>query len=497
MKRKFKPVLSIIKKVFIAILLFQFMLLGNSCSNNTEKKSAPSIIIKNVNVIDAVNGLRTNQTVIISGNKIAEVGKISKIKDSSDATIIDAKGKYLIPGLWDAHVHLVFNRDIEPVMFPLFIANGITSIRDTGGHLDLLKPLIKKAQQNEGTTPRVFVAGPLIDGIPIVYDGSGGMPNLAIGAGTIEYVIHIVDSLADAGVNQIKAYEMLSPEVYRELVIRATKRGLLVTGHVPLSMDVVEASDLGLRGMEHMRNLEMSCSSDFDSLLSARKQMILVGKKLSGSRLRSSMHSAQRQYAIRTQDTERRNYVLKTLAKNDTWQTPTLTIVASGANRVYARESWRDYYRYLPEPVRSQWTNNGLRNSKGSASESSVAFASWAYDMVKAISDAGINIMAGTDSPIAYLTPGYSLHEELRLLVGSGLTTMQAIEAATIRPAQFFGIDNELGTIEKGMLADLVLLDANPLENINNTRTIRAVIKNGNLLDRDALDGILEKLCRE
>ena len=495
MERKLGFYLSQIKKTIFVIIIFQLLLFLNGCSNNSVNDEKKSIIFKNVNIIDAVQGLRINQTVIIRGNKITNVRDAKKIKNFSNSTIIDASGKYLIPGLWDSHVHLVYNRNIEPVMFPLFIVNGITSIRDTGGHLDLLKAIVKKAQQLKYTSPGVFIAGPLIDGVPSVYDGSSNaMPNLSISAATVAEVEHIVDSIADAGVDQIKAYEMLSPEVFIALIKRASLRGLLVTGHVPLSMDVVEASNWGLRGMEHMRNLDMSCSADFDSLLLARKKMISENEDLSGSSLRSKLHSAQRQYAVKTMDPERRDYVLEQLAKNDTWQIPTLTITTSGANRVYARESWRDNFRYLPEPVRSLWTSRTERSSEGSASPSSKKFASWAYNMVKSISDAGIKIMAGTDSPIAYLTPGYSLHEELRLLVKSGLTPMQAIESATLNPALFFGLENEMGTIKKGKLADLVLLDANPLDDISNTLRIRGVMKNGNYMNRSALDEILRKL---
>ena len=496
-KIKSEIFIPLVKIIIVVIIPLQIFLFSYGCSNNKENSSEQSIIFENVNIIDAVEGLRANQTVIIKGNKIAIIKNAKKIRNPSNSLIIDGAGKYLIPGLWDAHVHLSYNRDIEDVMFPLFIVNGITSIRDTGGHMDLLKRLVKKSKELNGISPRVFIAGPLIDGVPSVYDGSSrGMPNLAIGAATVEDVIRIVDSLSEEGVNQIKAYEMLSPEVFEALLKRAKEKGLLVTGHVPLSMDVVEASNLGLRGMEHMRNLEMACSANYDSLLIDRKRMISEGADLSGSRLRSMLHSAQRQHSVESMDEQRRDYVLSQLAKNNTWQIPTLTIATSGANRVYARESWRNNFRYLPEPVRSQWTNNTERSSEGSASLSSKKFGSWAYNMVKSISDAGIKIMAGTDSPIAYLTPGFSLHEELRLLVHSGLSPMQALEAATIRPAQFFSLDKKMGRIKKGMLADLLLLDANPLDDITNTQKILGVMKNGNFMDRNYLDGILMDLER-
>lgn len=484
-----KKVFSTLRRTKALILIFGLPLIFLFMGCGTE----PTTVFQNVHVIDAADSLRTDMTVTVTGDKISAVEKAGETDIPGNATVIDGDGKYLIPGLWDAHVHFSYNLELSDAMFPLFLANGITSLRDTGGHLHLVMPFKEQSMNEPETTPRLMVAGPLLDGVPRVYDGGPGRPNLAVGADSPEEAAQIVDSLVSAGVDLIKSYELLTPEAFSAVVDRATRHGMKVTGHVPLSMDVVEASDRGLDSMEHLRNLEMACSSNWQSLLRERRKMLAEGRpEMRGGKLRSSIHSAQRIPAIQSHDEERCREVLKTLAENETWQIPTISLVASGENRHYDRESWRTHFKYLPEPVRSEWNETATERAGEATEKSSLIFAEWAYDMIGRLKEAGVDIMAGTDTPIGLLTPGYSLQEELKLLVKSGLTPLEAIEAATLRPAQYFGLENELGTIAPGMKADLLVLEANPLEDIENTGSIRAVMKDGRLHDRAALDAMLE-----
>jgi imidazolonepropionase-like amidohydrolase len=468
------------------------LVLVTAC-DSTETAARELLVFRNVNAIDAVNGLRNRVTVVIRGNRITRVTTASELNLSKDAKTIDATGKYLIPGLWDAHVHLSYDQEITPAMFQLFLVNGITSIRDTGGQLQLVLPWREKARQDSRNTPRVMLAGPLLDGKPAVYDGSSrANPELGIGAGTAADAERLVDEFAAAGVDLIKAYEMLSPEAFQAVINRATSKGLQVTGHVPLSMDVISASNAGLRSMEHLRNLEMSCSAHSEQLLEIRRRLLKEGAHDLGSVLRSRIHRAQRMRAVNTQDEATREKVVKALAENGTWQIPTLTILTD--QRFHARPHWPETVQHLPESVRRRWTENAERSSSSPASSARAAFAQWAFDMIGHLSRAGVGMMAGTDCPIALLTPGYSLHEELRLFVQAGLTPLQALETATWKPAQYFCLEEELGTIAENMLADLILLDANPLEDIDNTRRIRAVVRDGKLHDRNGLDRMLQAL---
>ena len=452
------------------------------------------IVFANVNAIDAIDGLRQGMTVVVRGNRITRIGTSSSVQAPDNATMIDGAGKYLIPGLWDAHVHLTFERDVTPAMFRQFLANGITSIRDTGGLLELVLPLREKARKDTKNSPRVMVAGPLLDGEPTVYDGKG-RPKLGLGAASVPEAEALVDQFSAAGVDFIKAYEMLSPAAFGAVILRANSKGLQVTGHVPLSMDVISASNAGLRSMEHLRNLEMSCSRHAEQLLQERRCLLERGAHEAGGILRSRIHRAQRMRAVKSQDPAMRDEVLRVLAANDTWQIPTLTIITvHGYN---APPEWHETFKYLPESAHRRWMENALRRNPRPRGAARGAYAEWAFDMVGRMSELGIGIMAGTDCPITNLTPGFSLHEELKLLAECGLTPMQILEAATLKPAQYFGMETEIGAIRENMLADLVLLDANPLQNIGNTSKINAVVRDGKLCDRRALDQMLKQLETE
>jgi len=477
------------KTLLTSIICF-FVLFITGCSSKGTKDDLSTFVFKNITVIDAVNGVRTGQSVVVRGERIIETGFVEEIRQPFGATIIECSGKYLIPGLWDAHVHLTNSKALIPVIFPLLIVNGITYVRDTGAELNSILPLREEAKefsQSKGMAPDIFITGPHLDGLQLSWNSS-------VSAVSVEQARFIIDCLINRGVNEIKVYDLLSPDVFFEVLSIAKRKGYNVSAHVPLGMDVIEASNAGLSSMEHMINLEMSCSSDWDSLLKERRKMIAEGTEKSGRELRGDIYRSQRLHAFKTQDEERRDTVLKILAVNRTWQVPTLTLIAQAEHKIYSRNDWRKTFRYLPEPVRSEWENNAIRKSGQSPSEANMAHASWAYDMIPRLDKAGIGIMAGTDMPLALLTPGFSLHEELALLVRAGLTPMQAIESATLHPAQYFGLEKQQGSIAKNMKADLVLLDANPLENITNTRRIRAVMRNGYLHTRDDLDDILTQL---
>lgn len=482
---------SIVQKTASSVLFSLILILGGCNDGTSENKNdKPSILIESVTVIDAKSGERANFNVLLTGNKIIEVSE-KPIEIPSNCTVVDGKGKYLIPGLWDAHVHITFTPGLEQAMFPLFLGNGITSIRDTGGLIDKVLPWKEKSIREPDSSPRLFIAGPLLDGLPNVYDGSPGRPEISVGLSSEEEAIAMVDSLAGAGVDLIKAYEMLPPEMFKTILAAAKKHNLPVTGHVPLSVDAIEASDYGLRSMEHLRNLEMSCSSDHDSLLQARKQMMAKGKDELGGVLRSEIHASQRLHAFKTFDEQRSAQVLAALEKNSTWQIPTIALSTGGINRVYENEDWKKTFEYLPETIKFNWKDAAKKAAEKESSELSVSHGEWVLQMVGKLKKADVKVMAGTDTPIGFLTPGFSLHKELEMLVKGGMEPLEAIESATLLPAQYFKVQDSIGTIEKNMIADLVLLDANPLSDITNTRTIRAVVRNGTYYNRKALDSLL------
>lgn len=461
--------------------------------------SAADLVIEHVNTIDVVSGLQKDMTVVVQDGEIIEIGASNAIDRPTANLYLDGRDKFLIPGLWDAHIHLTFTPELTDSMFRLLIANGITSVRDTGGMLDQVLEQKNKAKdlQGQGLAPSVYVAGPLIDGTPGIYIGElPGYPEIAVTVTSPEEVVQQVDRLVAQGVDLLKAYEMLSPEAFRALIDRAREHGLPVTGHVPLSMTVAEAAEAGLRSMEHTRNIEMACSSEQQSLFDERQKMLADGQNRPGSELRTHIHGAQHYRSVQSFDPERCAAVIQTLVDKDTWQVPTMALMQAFKTPFIVEESWISTFDTLPEPTRSSWKKsvNGFKASLQNPSESMQQLSEvmgWKNSLVSQMAEAGVRFMAGTDAPIFYFTPGFSLHKELEYLVAAGMSPMQVLDAATLAPAEYLGLQDQLGTIEKGMRADLLLLDANPLEDISNTQAIQAVVKNGVLLDRDRLDKLL------
>ena len=478
------------KSIYLSLVILSILF---SCSSGEYFEDA--ICIEKISTIDPIDGLKENQTVIIKDGKIFKIVSSNDLTLSKKNTIINGEGRYLMPGLWDSHIHFAYMETLAPRMFDLFLAYGITSVRDTGGQIDFVKKWKDLSLANPTDAPRVMIAGPLLDGMPNVYDGSdAGHPPLSVGLQHVQSVSQQVNMLDSLGVDFLKAYEMLTPEQFERVAQLGKDKGLKVTGHVPLSMDVISASNAGLSSMEHLRNLELSCASNADELLEQRKKLLADGKKDPGGLLRSRIHEAQRMIAIENYDEAKATEVLAVLANNQTWQIPTMALNTLSTRKPYGHPDWQTSFTYLPDTIEHQWQKTISRMMNSEASDFNQQRNNWMMDMVLKIHRAGIGIMAGTDSPIGFLTPGLSLHEELTVLVECGLTPLEAIKTATLNPAIYFNLENEVGTIKENTWADLIILDANPLEDINSTRRINAVIKQGKYFDRNELDKILQRL---
>ena len=454
-----------------------------------------AICIENISTIDPEAGLKEHQTLIIQDGKIIKIVPSEELQLDPQNEIIDGTGKFLIPGLWDAHVHFSYIEDLAPRMFDLFMAYGITSLRDTGGKIDFVRKWKEASLANPTEIPRLMIAGPLLDGLPNVYDGSApSRPPLSVGLGTVEDVVSQISLLDSIGVDLLKAYEMLSPEQFQTVTRLAKEKKLKVTGHVPLSMDVISASNAGLNSMEHLRNLELSCAANAEELLSQRQTLLRQGRNDPGGILRSRIHQAQRETAIQNYDEAQAEKVLSVLAKNQTWQIPTLALSTGFVARPYLRPDFQTSFAYLPDSIQRQWIQNIEAFKARPVTQFNQDYTAWILEIVKKIHEAEIGIMAGTDCPIFFLTPGRSLHEELAVLVKAGLSPLEALKTATLNPAKYFNLEGELGAIQENMLADLIILDANPLDDINNTLRINGVIKQGNYFDRAKLDQLLSTL---
>lgn len=445
-------------------------------------EAPPDLVIENVTVVDAVQGALPGRTVVVNDGRIVRVEAAGGALDA--AQVVDGTGRFLIPGLWDFHIHLTYDPAFTDAMPALFLQHGITSVRDTGGPLDAVLPVVEAMRSGATPAPKVFFAGPLLDGAAVVYDGINN-PLLGIANPDPETARANVRRLADAGVDFIKIYALVSPEVFDALVDEAGSLGLPIDGHVPLSM---LARDVGPRvnSLEHLRNLEMDCAVEAEAMLAERRTILDAHDDPAGAALRSRLHTMHRIPSIESSDDARCAELAQAL--QGTIQVPTLRLNGMGIVSPFDRDGWAEALDRLPSEAAEPW-----REAAAAAGEGPIRDAThgrWSLEMTGMLHEAGVPFGAGTDTPIGYAIPGYSLHSELEMLVQAGLDPAAALRAATVVPAEFFGLQGEMGTVEAGRVADLVLLGGNPLDDISNTRRVEAVVLDGVLLDRGRLDGL-------
>ena len=285
---------KLLKKFTFLFLFFYFL----GCSNQVTI-SNDSYIIKNISIIDPIDGLQSKKIVVITNNIITKILDNDNEFISNNNNIIDANGKYLIPGLWDAHIHFSFDTNLAPFMPGLFLAHGVTSVRDTGGPIDLVVKMKDLSLMDPINNPSVYIAGPLIDGTPNVYNNSSpSFPLLSIENNDIIDIESNVLGIVDREVDLLKAYEMLTENQFLALMRIAKKANLKVTGHIPLSMTLFSAIDSGLNGIEHLRNFALSIASNSYELYRERLELLKNPDDLPGSDLRSLIHSKQRMRAL-------------------------------------------------------------------------------------------------------------------------------------------------------------------------------------------------------
>lgn len=470
---------SMVFRLFLIVAVFTSTVAAqNSPGDKAHAPSSP-IYITHVTVIDTVAGTELpDRIVVISGDRILGVTASNRAKLPPEAQVLEGKGKYLIPGLWDMHVHALFPERIGS-MFPMLVANGVLGIRDMGTSMPLadIERLRQEIVSGSRLGPRFVAAGPLLDGRPKPL-----RPNfLAIttpGQGRAT-----VDSLKGDGADFIKVYSWLSRDTFLAIAGESNKLKIPFAGHVPFSVPALEASDAGMKSMEHLHGVVLSCSAREDEL---RSEMLKGGAHLPGDdRLRLEMHEAAASY-----DDRKAAPIFAHLAKNKTWQVPTLVAQLPYVQSFDTRITTDPRLKYIPPSAQQRWAEEAKSSTDGATTAKTFEKRS---QIVGAMQRAGVPILAGTDAAWyqPYTYAGFSLHNELGLLVRAGLTSAQALQSATIDPARFLGREKDLGSIEKEKFADLVLLDADPLSDISNTQKINTVILNGRVLDRKALDSLL------
>jgi imidazolonepropionase-like amidohydrolase len=423
-------------------------------------------------LVDVRTGsIRPNTTLLIRDDRIAAVGPSDGFPIPADAQAVNVSGTWLLPGLFDMHTHATgaqLDRPKEKLLH-LFLAYGVTSVRDTGGNLTQLRLLRDDLAAGRKLGPRLFFAGPILEGLPPVW------PSLSVLVDTTQRACSAVEFLADQGVDFIKVYNWVPEDSLRVVIETAHARGLRVTGHVPRTITMTRAIELGMDCLEHIRvtgreMLPLDEAAPLDALPVARRETLLWQR-----------------FALESEPFER---LVQRLADSGVYLDATLLVDASlcldgreidldnPANADVPPEV-RDSFIQAPVPaifelsqVERALARDGFRRRQR---------------FVAMCHAAGVRLLAGTDCyGLGKLLPGLGLQNELALLVDAGLTPLAAIQAATITAAEALG-QPDLGVLEPGKLADVVVLEGDPLADIQNARRTRLVVKNGQVHEVAAL----------
>jgi imidazolonepropionase-like amidohydrolase len=466
---------KVLARLFLLLLFFPLA---------SRASSSEALVFQHVTVIDGTGRApQPDQTVVIVGSRITAIGPAGRTKFDKSARVIDARGKYLIPGLWDMHVHLAgvsadpsWSKD---TLLPLLLANGITGVRDMGGDLDVLLSRKRDIESGKLLGPHIVASGPWLA-------GRGKKTPEQYPIANAEEARAAVRDLKQRGADFIKVISMPSREAFFAVAEEAKKQNTFFAGHLPFEVGAAEASNAGMRSIEHFlySGFALSFSSKEEEL---RKRLVEAERTGDPAAWETIAHEADLTYS-----TEKAATLFQTLKKNSTWITPTIAALDIASHP----EGWKlddPNLDFVPASLAKEWSSsiNNDRMKKHAAwlGRQAVNDGKLAGELHRG----GIPLLVGSDSLDPFVFPGDSLHRELAEFVQAGFTPMEAIQAATRGAAQFLGREKEFGTVEPGKTADLVLLDANPLENIANTRKILAVIRNGNYLDRAALDAMLAK----
>jgi imidazolonepropionase-like amidohydrolase len=451
------------------------------------------LAITHVTIVNPHGTPQQDMTVVVSGGVIEWIGSSADHKRPAhnDELQLDARGKFLIPGLWDMHTHVagisadpVWSKD---VLLPLLVANGITGIRDMGGDLRALQQWRREIASGELLGPQIVAAGPML--LPAPRPGAAKSTDPSVlEVGTPEEARAAVDALQKQGADFVKVIQ-LSREAYFAVAEESRKDGITFAGHIPTAVTASEASAAGQKSIEHIiySSLALDCSS---------QDVELHRRLLEAAAKRDRSDAAVYDDADKTFSPEKAAALWATFNRNGTWVTPTLysiSIVAHLPQQSPELSLDDPLLAYVPLTLQKEW------RATGPPSQRELADAVWwqrQYTNDRKLTGemhrAGVRLLAGSDSLDRYVFPGSSLHYELRQLVAAGLTPQGALQTATENPAEFFG-KKDTGMIAAGRRADMVLLDADPSQEIANTQKISAVVLAGHFLQRKDLDALLEK----
>ncbi|MEO9872136.1 amidohydrolase family protein [Ekhidna sp.] len=452
------------------ITLLSLIILFFSCTS-TETESF-DLLITNASILDISEGSISKHKVIgISNDTIRLVASVESVNRYTADQIIDAKNNFVMPGLWDMHVHfrggdslIAENKDL----LPLYIAHGVTTVRDAGG--DITPSVLEwRSEIRDGKLlgPDIFTSGPKFDGVNPAWDGSIRIENT-------NDIDPAMDSLMQLEVDYFKTYDgSLSNEMYYALIKEAESRNVNITGHMPMNASLMKAVNLGLDGIEHLYYALNATSPMGDSLTQLNRGYGILPELLE------------------SYDYTLANEVFIKLASKNFYATPTLYIGKILNQLPFDDHSEDSLLTSMGKGIQETYSRRikSAMSRSASAQEFNTSMREKFVEMVKPMHEAGINLLAGSDCGAynSYVYPGASLHGELFMLVEAGLTPLQALQTSIINGPQFFELDNYFGSLDVGKVANLIILSENPTQNIQSIKKIEWVVKNQNTFNADQL----------
>lgn len=458
--------------------------------NVPDRSQSGRFLVRNVAIVDVEEGrVRHEWDVVLESGSVASIEPHDPARTPEGVTVVEGAGRFLMPGLWDMHTH---STGFAPqYQHPLFIAFGVTAVRDLWGCMSRPDPFIACAEEREawnqalargeGVHPRY------IGQSSFQINGGNEVPGSFepfFRASTAEEARSLARFYSKAGVDFLKVYSELSPEAYSRLADAALDEGLFLVGHRPFRVSLQETVAAGQRSIEHGRLFALECFADAAEFRRSEDPV-------------AEYTPALRRRLVDEQDEARCARLMSLMAASETWWTPTLLTLRMGAYAADAEFREDERLRYVPWLLkRLMWFPDADGTARTATDENGRNIRRELYRLaqaqVGAAHEAGVGILVGTDAFDTYVFPGASIHDEMQALVASGPSPAEVLRAATYDAAAFSGVSERYGSVTVGHAADLLLLDGNPLEDIRHTKAIRAVFLDGRHFDRDALDALLD-----
>ncbi|OJH38511.1 hypothetical protein BON30_25380 [Cystobacter ferrugineus] len=420
-------------------------------------------------------------TLLIKGERIVALHKSDDVELPEGLKTVDLQGKYLMPGLTDMHVHA---QELEQVFPLLHVVNGVTTLRDMDGSPFLLE-WRRRIEEGRMLGPRMILGSTIIDGTPSLWQNSP-VPHVSV-RNEAEGREAVRQARAQ-GYDFIKVYSRLSREAYFGIADEARLQQMPFAGHCPDLVTTAEASAAGQASFEHLYGVMYATSSEEAELRERVGEITLRPDTLTGYNTWFQQTHAVEWDAARTYSSAKGLQLFNQLARNGSAQVPTL-ILHDVLDRSMDLDMDDARLKYLPASVVAGWrwqlAEIYLQGRSAEESEQRRDLFNRRLALVGQMHRAGVRVLAGTDSTTPWVFPGFSLHDELALLVQAGLTPLQAIQSATLEPARYLGMQDSLGTVEQGKVADLMVLDANPLDDIRNTTRIHSVVVRGRFISAE------------